>query len=71
MNNINKYIIKEIFKINKVTIAVGNKADISMFTTNDNWTFGKEHLLSKSKNSAFFGQKMNHFMPLLYLLYIF
>ena len=49
---------KEIFKINKVTIAVGNKADISMFTTNDNWTFGKEHLLSKSKNSAFFGQKM-------------
>jgi dihydroorotase len=49
---------KEIFKINKATIAVGNKADISMFTTNDNWTFGKEHLFSKSKNSAFFGQKM-------------
>jgi dihydroorotase-like cyclic amidohydrolase len=30
----------------------------SVFTTEDDWTFGKENILSKSKNSAFLGQKM-------------
>jgi len=49
---------KLIFKTNNPTIAMGNKADISLFTTEDNWTFGKENILSKSKNSAFLAQKM-------------
>ncbi|EAZ94663.1 dihydroorotase [Flavobacteria bacterium BAL38] len=49
---------KLIFKTNNPSIAIGNKADISLFTTEDNWTFGKENILSKSKNSAFLAQKM-------------
>jgi dihydroorotase len=49
---------KLIFNIENTSIAIGNKADISLFTTTDNWIFEKENILSKSKNSAFFGQKM-------------
>ncbi|WP_445720024.1 dihydroorotase [Flavobacterium sp.] len=49
---------KLIFKTNNPSIAIGNKADISLFNTEDNWTFGKENILSKSKNSAFLAQKM-------------
>lgn len=49
---------KLIFKIENASIAIGNKADISLFTTTDNWIFEKENILSKSKNSAFLGQKM-------------
>ena len=37
---------------------IGNKADISFFTTDNEWVFGKENIESKSKNSAFLGQKM-------------
>ena len=49
---------KLVFNIKNPSIAIGNKADISLFTTEENWTFGKENILSKSKNSAFLGQKM-------------
>ncbi len=49
---------KLIFNIENASIAIGNKADISLFTTIDNWIFEKENILSKSKNSAFLGQKM-------------
>ena len=49
---------KLIFNIENASIAIGNKADISLFTTTDNWIFEKENILSKSKNSAFLGQKM-------------
>ena len=49
---------KKIFNIESPSIAIDNKADISLFTTEENWTFGKESILSKSKNSAFLGQKM-------------
>jgi len=49
---------KLIFNIENASIAIGNKADISLFTTEDQWLFGKENILSKSKNSAFLGQKM-------------
>ncbi|MDP5097488.1 MAG: dihydroorotase [Flavobacterium sp.] len=49
---------KLIFNTNNPEIAINNKADISLFTTEDNWTFGKENILSKSKNSAFLAQKM-------------
>lgn len=50
---------KAIFQIKESEIAVGNKATLTLFTTSDTWEFGKEHILSKSKNSAFFGTKMN------------
>ena len=48
--------ICENLKPNK--IAVGNKAEISLFTTTEEWTFTKESIQSKSKNSAFLGQKI-------------
>ena len=49
---------KEIFKVANPSIAIGNKADISLFTTDNEWVFSKENIQSKSKNSAFLGQKM-------------
>lgn len=49
---------KSIFKVNNSNIEIGNKADLSLFTTNEDWTFTKENILSKSKNSAFLGQNM-------------
>lgn len=50
--------IKTVLNLENPTIATNNQAAISLFTTTDNWTFGKENILSKSKNSAFLGQKM-------------
>ncbi len=49
---------KAIFKLNQSEIAEGNKANITLFTTEIEWIFTKEHILSKSKNSAFHGTKM-------------
>ena len=51
---------KNIFKlrIENQTINIKNKASITLFTVDDSWTFGKEHILSKSKNSAFLGYTM-------------
>ena len=49
---------KSIFKIDNQSITEGNKANISLFTTNEKWVFEKENILSKSNNSAFLGQEM-------------
>lgn len=49
---------KNMLHIANQEIAANNKVSISMFTIEDNWIFGKEHILSKSKNSAFLGQQM-------------
>lgn len=49
---------KMVFNVENPSIISNIKADISLFTTEENWTFGKENILSKSKNSAFLGQKM-------------
>ena len=49
---------KSIFNIEESEIKVGNVANISLFSTNEDWTFTKENILSKSKNSAFLGAKM-------------
>ena len=49
---------KHILNIEIQNIKIKNKASFSLFTTDDNWTFGKENILSKSKNSAFIGQEM-------------
>ena len=50
--------VKSIFGIGENTIKVGSTANLSLFNTNTNWTFTKENILSKSKNSAFLGQNM-------------
>ena len=49
---------KTIFGIETPSITEGNKANLSLFTTNNDWDFSKDSILSKSKNSAFIGQKM-------------
>lgn len=47
-----------LFNLNQTEIAEGNKANITLFTTDTEWIFTKDHILSKSKNSAFLGTKM-------------
>lgn len=49
---------KALFQIENQSIEIGNKANLTFFTTDNNWHFTKENILSKSKNSAFLGQKM-------------
>lgn len=49
---------KNTFGIEKHPIKEGHKASLSLFTTEGNWEFTKENILSKSKNSAFLGQPM-------------
>lgn len=49
---------KSIFNIENSLIDEGEIANLTFFNPNGNWTFGKEHILSKSKNSAFIGTKM-------------
>ena len=49
---------KIILNIANHIVAEKNKVSISLFTVTENWIFGKEHILSKSKNSAFFGLPM-------------
>lgn len=49
---------KAIFGIGNQIIEEKSKANLSFFTTNNDWTFSKENILSKSKNSTFLGQKM-------------
>jgi dihydroorotase len=49
---------KDTFGIENVTIKEGAKADLTFFNPTTEWTFNKENILSKSKNSAFLGEKM-------------
>lgn len=49
---------KLVFNLKSNPIAVGKKADISLFNTDEDWTFTKKSIQSKSKNSAFLGQNM-------------
>lgn len=49
---------KTIFGIENQPIEENSKANLSFFTTHNDWTFRKKNILSKSKNSAFLGQKM-------------
>ncbi|MFD0779143.1 dihydroorotase family protein [Flavobacterium myungsuense] len=49
---------KSRFGIESHTIDKGNIANITLFSPEENWTFEKENILSKSKNSAFLGAKM-------------
>ena len=49
---------KSIFGIKEYTIKEGNPANLSFFNPEETWTFTKENIQSKSKNSAFLGQEM-------------
>ncbi|WP_410881420.1 dihydroorotase [Myroides sp. DW712] len=49
---------RAIFGLPTVSIAEGNEVNLSLFTTQGTWTFTKESILSKSKNSAFLGSVM-------------
>ena len=48
---------REIFNIEKPRLEIGSKASLTLFTIED-YEFSKNHILSKSKNSAFLGMKM-------------
>jgi dihydroorotase len=48
---------KTFFGIENQIIAEGEEANLSLFTPEGKSTFGKENILSKSKNSAFLGQE--------------
>jgi dihydroorotase len=49
---------KATFGLENSEIKEGATADLTFFNPNSEWTFGKENMLSKSKNSAFLGEKM-------------
>lgn len=49
---------KAIFNLDTTEIKEGNKANLTLFNPEEKWTFGKENILSKSKNTAFLGQSM-------------
>ena len=49
---------RKIFKLPKQTIETGNYACLSLFNPNSDWIFTKQNIYSKSKNSAFLGQKL-------------
>lgn len=49
---------KMVFGLENQIIQEGNKANLTLFSTNQKWTFSKENILSKSKNTAFLGYKM-------------
>jgi dihydroorotase len=49
---------KSVFEIESNPIKEGSKVEISLFNPNSDWIFTKENILSKSKNSAFLGEKM-------------
>ena len=49
---------RALFQIENQVINKGNQANITLFSTETNWVFSKEAILSKSKNTAFLGQPM-------------
>lgn len=49
---------KLIFNTKTIAINTNSTADLSLFVTDKDWVFEKEYIASKSKNSAFLGQKM-------------
>jgi len=53
---------KNIFLNKESKIEIGAKADLSLFNPDLEWTFTKDDILSKSKNSAFLNQPMKGFV---------
>jgi dihydroorotase len=50
---------KRVFGIEQNTIQVNQTANLTFFNPKTEWVFTKENIFSKSKNSAFLGQKMS------------
>jgi len=53
---------KAIFLNDSNGIKIGSKADLTLFDPSKEWTFTKNDILSKSKNSAFLNHKMKGFV---------
>jgi len=53
---------KSIFLNDSNRIKVGSKADLTLFDPSKEWTFTKNDILSKAKNSAFLNHKMKGFV---------
>ena len=49
---------RNIFPIENEFVEENKKANLTLFSTEGNWTFEKSDIISKSKNSAFIGTKM-------------
>lgn len=49
---------KELFSVENHVIAEGKPVSFTLFNPNEEYTFDKEHILSKSKNSAFLGKNL-------------
>ena len=49
---------KKVFGIKSENINDGSRAELTFFNPDENWTFTKDSILSKSKNSAFLNVKM-------------
>ena len=49
---------RTIFNGDTNSIQEGQVANLTLFSNDTEWTFGKENIKSKSKNSAFLGEKM-------------
>ncbi|RZK09739.1 MAG: dihydroorotase [Flavobacterium sp.] len=49
---------RNMFSIENESFEENKKANLTLFSTEGNWTFEKSDILSKSKNSAFIGTKM-------------
>ncbi len=49
---------RKIFGLEAVSIAENAAANLTLFNPGISWEFSKQNILSKSKNSAFLGQKM-------------
>ena len=49
---------RAIFTIEQPSIAVGEKADMTLFDPDVKYTFSKEHILSTSKNAVFLGKSL-------------
>ncbi len=50
--------LKKRFSITESSISEGNKADITLFNPNVEWTFTEDDIVSTSKNSAFINQSL-------------
>ncbi|CAM3964191.1 dihydroorotase [Flavobacterium branchiophilum] len=49
---------KSVFGIEKQSISIGSKANITLFNPEKEWIFEEKDILSKSKNAIFLNQKM-------------
>ena len=49
---------RKILGLNNNSIEEGNKANLTIFNTEIEWTISEDEIISKSKNSPFIGEKL-------------